>query len=213
MAYNTEYRFLRANESQEVAKNLVFAPEKIAMQWQHPYLQRGGDFDRLGPGELESLAYDYFLRFMRFFKQQPEGSIRSGVVVEFTRKMRQRLGMAILGSGIIRLNQDYFSTKPHGLPYTLFHEMVHMWLYDCDFDPGHTKRFYNKMLAFLETGLPVDPDVHVHRRLVPEAKYVYRCSGCQQRWYTRDRSVERLYCGYCFEKTAVKHYPVLIRSS
>ncbi len=206
-----ERHYLRADKHNLIAPLEILQPERIPPQWFHPYLLRGGDRDCLASGDLQALAYDFFLRFMRYFRDQPEGQMRHGVAIEFTRKMRQRLGMAVLGEGKIRLNHDYFSMRPAGLPYTLFHEMVHMWLYDCDLDPGHTRRFYQKMMSFLETGLPVDPEVYVHRRLAPEAKFVYRCPGCQQRWYTRDRSAERLYCGYCFENSAQRHYPTLIR--
>ncbi len=53
--------------------------------------------------------------------------------------------MAHLFESKITLNSRYFIKDPRLLPYTLFHELVHLWLYDCFLDPGHTWRFYDKM--------------------------------------------------------------------
>ncbi len=156
--------------------------------------------------QLVVLAYDYYLRFLPFFQDQAEGTIEAGVEIEFTQRMRQKLGLAYLFEHKIRLNQSYFAKDPSLLPYTLFHEMTHLWLYDCLLDPGHTRRFYNKMHEFESTGLPIDPDVHIHVRVAPEGKYVYSCPNCKNRWYLRDRLNYSIYCGHCFDKEGVEYY-------
>jgi predicted SprT family Zn-dependent metalloprotease len=179
----------------------------VKPQWSHPLL----DFKHTGrteiaKAELRTFAYDYYLRFLPFFRHQPEGSIEPGVEIEFTRRMRQKLGLAYLFEHKIRLNEAYFAKDPSLLPYTLFHEMTHLWLYDCLLDPGHTRRFYNKMAQFEETGLPVDPDVHIHTRVAPEGKYVYSCPNCKNRWYLRERLKYVIYCGHCFDKEGVEYF-------
>lgn len=180
----------------------------ITSRWFHPLLEKpeGKKQRPISKEQLVALACDYYLRFLPFFEDQPEGSIGEGVEVEFTTRMRQKLGLAYLFEHKIRLNQAYFAKDPSLLPYTLFHELTHLWLYDCMLDPGHTRRFYNKMQEFESTGLPIDPDVHIHTRVAPEGKFVYSCPNCKNRWYLRDRLSYSIYCGHCFDKEGVEYY-------
>lgn len=186
---------------------------KVPPQWSHPLLLKNGK-QRVDAGlkksELEAFAYDYYLRFLPFFRGQPEGSLTPGVLIEFTRKMRLKLGLAYLFEHKIKLNQDYFMQEPGLLPYTLFHEMTHIWLYDCMLDPSHTRRFYAKMSEFSQTGLPVDPDVHVHRRVASEAKYIYMCPNCRNRWYLKEKLKHRIYCGFCHEREQAEFFAELV---
>ncbi len=176
--------------------------------WLHPLIEkpRRGRKKPISKEQLVALAYDYYLRFLPFFQDQAEGSIEAGVEIEFTARMRQKLGLAYLFEHKIRLNLTYFANDPSLLPYTLFHEMTHIWLYDCLLDPGHTARFYKKMREFEWTSLPVDPDVHIHTRLAPEGKYVYICPNCKNRWYLRDRLTYSIYCGHCYDREGVEYY-------
>lgn len=184
-----------------------FCLDKVKPQWFHPLLASSAkERQGLTKKNLEAFAYDYYLRFLPLFRNQPEGSIESGAVIEFTRRMRQKLGLAYLFEQKIKLNQTYFAQDPTLLPYTLFHEMIHLWLYDCLLDPGHTRRFYNKIAEFEHTGLPIDQDVHIHTRVAPEGKYVYICPNCNNRWYLRDRLRYSIYCGHCFDKFGVEYY-------
>jgi predicted SprT family Zn-dependent metalloprotease len=193
---------------------LANAPDKIvslpmrrlAARWAHPLLSAGKRRAPLARTELVELAYDYFERFLPFFTEQPEGSISTEVALEFTPRMRQKLGLAYLFEHRVRLNESYFAEDPSLLPYTLFHEMTHLWLYDSLLDPGHTWRFYRKMSEFASTGLPIDPDVHIHSRVAPEGKYVYSCPNCRNRWYLRDRLNHSIYCGHCFDRDGVEHF-------
>jgi len=187
----------------------------VAPQWFHPLLlaPKGDCHQPLSRDELTAFAYDYFLRFLPFFKRQPEGSLGTGIEIEFTARMRQKLGLAYLFEHRIRLNLAYFANDPSLLPYTLFHEMTHLWLYDCLLDPGHTRRFYNKMADFELTGLPIDPDVHIHTRVAPEGKYVYSCPNCKNRWYLRDRLTYSIYCGHCYDREGVEYYAKRLKTS
>lgn len=185
---------------------------QVKPQWLHPLLGfKATRNTELSKAELRAFAYDYYLRFLQFFRHQKEGSIQHGVEIEFTRRMRQKLGLAYLFEHKIRLNQAYFAKDPSLLPYTLFHEMTHLWLYDCLNDPGHTRRFYKKMNEFERTGLPIDPDVHIHTRIAPEGKFVYSCPNCKNRWYLRDRLKHAIYCGHCFDKHGVEYFAKRIR--
>lgn len=180
--------------------------------WDHPLLHDSRRRRAISRDELQRFAYDFYQRFLPFFTNQAEGSLESAVDIDLTARMRQKLGLAYLFEHKIRLNETYFAKDPSLLPYTLFHEMTHLWLYDCLLDPGHTRRFYNKMAEFEQTGLPVDPDVHIHTRVAPEGKYVYSCPNCKNRWYLRDRLRYSIYCGHCFDRDGVEYYAKRVRT-
>lgn len=192
---------------------LDFDPNNVRPQWAHPFLLHTPDApQKISKKELQAYAYDYFLRFLPIFRNQKEGDLKVGVMIELSSRMRYKLGQAELFTHTIKLNQNYFLKDPRLLPYSLFHELVHLWLYDCHMDPGHTKRFYQKMAEFEATGLPEDPDVHIHTRLASEARFVYYCSGCENRWYVNMIEDAIMYCGYCFEKAGAKNFPKAYRN-
>ena len=166
----------------------------------------------LSEEELATLAESYLEMFLPYFTNQKEGSINPDITLQLSAKMKQKLGLAFLFEHKIRLNFSYFRKDPSLLPYTLFHEMTHIWLYDCMLDPGHTQRFYNKMAEFQATGLAVDPDVHVHRRIAPEGKFVYICPNCSNRWFMRDRLKYSIYCGHCFDREGIEYIARRLRS-
>jgi hypothetical protein len=179
----------------------------IKPAWRHPYLFRSFKEKALTEKELTSFAYDYYLRFLPFFRNQPEGNLHPGTVIKFTGRMKKKLGLADMSTHEIRLNRTYFLTDPKLLPYTLFHEMVHLWLFDCMYDPGHTKRFYEKMKHFEKTGLPIDKNVHIHRRLASEGNHIYVCPGCDSRWFFTKKLRRPFVCAHCYEKTGAEIYP------
>ncbi|MBM4250927.1 MAG: DUF45 domain-containing protein [Deltaproteobacteria bacterium] len=156
--------------------------------------------------QLRMLAYTYYENFLPHFRQQPEGSLIEPVTIEFSSRMKQKLGLAFLFEHKIRLNLPYFRSDPSLLPYTLFHELTHLWLYDCMLDPGHTRRFYKKMRDFEATGLAIDPDVHIHTRVAAEGKFVYSCPNCKNRWYLRDQLKYSIYCGHCFDREGIEYF-------
>jgi len=177
-------------------------------EWDHPYLHVQ---KVLGRAQLETLAYHYFLKFLVFFKDQPEGSIKPGLDIEYSARMKNKLGLADLFNHNIKLNLNYFKKDPSFLPYTLFHEMVHIWLYNCSLDPGHTRRFYLKMKYFEATQLPIDTKVHIHKRIASEAKFISTCPNCHNKWFTNTkREHKKLYCGFCYEQSNERFFPVRV---
>lgn len=168
---------------------------------------------RVSQEDLQQLAEYYFERFLPFFTDQKEGSINPQTTIEFSKKMKQKMGLAYLFEQKIRLNETYFAADPKFLAYTLFHEMTHLWLYNCHLDPGHTERFYKKMQEFSKTGLPIDKEVHVHSRVVPEGKFVYLCDNCGNRWHLRDQLEYDIFCGLCYKIEGVEYYANLIDPS
>ena len=209
MGSRSQANFPKTKPEKQVAFDHLTIPPK----WYHPLLSHptSRNTKPIPKVELEALAYDYYLRFQPFFKGQPEGSIQSGVEIAFTKRMRQKLGLAYLFEQKIKLNENYFAKDPSLLPYTLFHELVHIWLYNCYLDPGHTHRFYKKMKQFDQTGLPIDPEVYIHTRVAPEGKFVYGCPNCENRWYLRDQLRYSIYCGHCYDNSGVEHYAILLR--
>ena len=165
----------------------------IPPQWDHPFLHHPTS---VSLKELEGFSYDYYIKFSPFFKNQPQGSIAGNVLILFSSKMRTGLGLADLFTRTIKLNEKYFLQDPTLIPYTLFHELTHIWLYDCYKDPSHTLSFYQKMNEFNSTGLPIDSRVHIHSRLVSDAKFIYICPNCKRRWFT-NKFTRNIYCGLC----------------
>ncbi len=159
----------------------------------------------LSRSELESLAQEYLAEFLPYFADQPEGSLSPGLKVEFSMRMKRKLGLAFLFDHKIRLNLPYFANDPSLIPYTLFHELTHIWLYDCHLDPGHTWRFYKKMQEFSFTGYPIDPEVHLHTRIAEEAQHVYSCPNCANRWYLKQQLSYAIFCGHCYDLEGTQH--------
>jgi predicted SprT family Zn-dependent metalloprotease len=161
---------------------------------------------------LRKYALHYFLWFLPFFRNQPEGSMRFGVDIQLSSRMKSSLGEADLFHGLIRLNSKYFLCNSEMLPYTLFHEMVHLWLYDCERDPAHTRKFYEKMDSFELLGLPIDHKVHIHKRQVNDGQFVYKCAGCQFKWFHRSKAKYAAICGFCEKHQGQKIWVKLVSS-
>ncbi len=159
--------------------------------------------------DLELLADYFYELFLPRFVGQAEGSLRPGTLIEFSRRMKHKVGLAMMFENKIRLSVTYFADNPQFLPYTIFHEMTHLWLYHCGFDPGHTRRFYRKMAEFEQTGYQIDPEVHVHSRLAAEGTYVYICGNCENRWHLKEALDHSIYCAFCFKKEGIEHYATL----
>ncbi|MCX6115952.1 MAG: SprT-like domain-containing protein [Proteobacteria bacterium] len=163
-------------------------------------------FDR---DDIELLA-DYFLDFFKpNFIDQKLGSLSANVQIEVSKRMTSKIGLALLFENKIRLNESYFVKHPHYLPYTLFHELTHLWLYHCGLDPGHTRRFYDKMEEFRATGYLVDPEIHIHTRLSPESRFIYRCTNCKNRWHLKDSLDHHIFCGLCWRREKTQHFAEL----
>lgn len=90
--------------------------------------------------------------------------VLKNVGLDFSERMARALGMCYPERRRIALNAPYFHQNPHYLPYTLYHEMVHMFLFDAGRPWGHTREFYALMEEFPASKYPTDPNVHIHMR-------------------------------------------------
>ncbi len=157
---------------------------------------------------IEALEWYYDL-FRDHFINQQEGSLKEDIDFEISRKMRKKIGLCFLFERKIRFNFNHFVEYPESLPYSLFHELTHMWLYDCDLDPNHTWRFYEKMSEYEHLGLPVDEHVHIHSKLATEARCIYRCPNCENRWFVHKELDHYIFCGLCYDQEGKEYFAEL----
>jgi predicted SprT family Zn-dependent metalloprotease len=85
-------------------------------------------------------------------------------------RMAHTLGMCYAHKRRLVFNENYFSLNPHLLPYTLFHELVHLFLFDLKKPWGHTKEFYALMEEFPHERYSVDTKVHIHMKAAAAGK-------------------------------------------
>jgi|GEM_PF-4010316 len=112
-------------------------------------------FFEFAPTLLRHLTYDEL-------KTRPQ--VLRSVGLELSPRMERALGMCYPEKRRIALNGPYFIRNPDYLAYTLYHEMVHMFLYDAGRPWGHTREFYALMEEFPRTQHKIDPNVHIHMR-------------------------------------------------
>ena len=87
----------RPHAAQLPSKAVIWNPANIKPQWYHPLLNPGLPRpDRLNASALGAYAYDYFLRFLPHFRGRPEGDLAPGTTIDFTKRMSQKLGLALL---------------------------------------------------------------------------------------------------------------------
>ena len=103
-------------------------------------------------------------RRLTFEELRARPRVLKDVVLDLSSRMGNTLGMCYPERRRIALNEEYFLRDPRYLPFTLHHEMVHMFLWDAGRDWGHTREFYALMEEFPAERYPVDPNVHVHAR-------------------------------------------------
>ncbi len=174
---------------------------------------QGGLTMRFDAEDIALLA-DYFVEsFSGYFPISSGNTIHSFLKIEVSNKLKSKVGLALLFEDKVRLNAEYFLHKPHYLPYTIFHEMTHVWLYRNGHDPGHTVRFYKKMKEFSDTEFLVDPEVHIHSRLAAEGCFVLSCTNCRNRWHLRQPPDEVIYCGHCWKHERKQYFAVCNTSS
>jgi predicted SprT family Zn-dependent metalloprotease len=160
--------------------------------------------------KLNQLGLQLLPELLPFFTQTAEGSLEASKVrLQFTPKLKRSLGISFIFDHLIQLNIEYFKEFPQRLAHTLFHELTHLWLYDCNHDPGHTERFFIKMADFNGTGYPFDHEMTTLSRSVKEAPFIYRCSRCSRRWYLHQVSSYSIYCGQCYDHLNIQYQLVL----
>ncbi len=160
--------------------------------------------------KLNQLGLHLLAEFLPFFTQTKEGTLESSrVKIQFTPKLKRSLGISFIFDHLIQLNIQYFREFPDRLAHTLFHELTHLWLYDCNLDPGHTERFFMKMADFKGTGYPLDHEMAALSCCVKEAPFIYHCTRCHRRWHLHQVSSYSIYCGQCYDHLNVQ-YPLVL---
>ena len=98
--------------------------------------------------------------------EQERGSPDCLRKVEFrlSGRMERALGLCYPTKRLIKINVSYFSERVAFLPYTVFHELVHLFLYDLGRPWGHTAEFYSLMECFPVERYMKDPNVHIHEK-------------------------------------------------
>jgi SprT-like family len=110
------------------------------------------------------------IRHLTYEELKTRPQVLKNVGLDLSTRMARALGMCYPERRRIALNEPYFLKNPRYLPYTLYHEMVHMFLYDAGRPWGHTREFYALMEEFPSEKYPTDPNVHIHGRQARSGK-------------------------------------------
>jgi predicted SprT family Zn-dependent metalloprotease len=87
-------------------------------------------------------------------------------------RMERALGLCYPTKRLIKINSSYFASRLVFLPYTVFHELIHLFLYDLNHPWGHTAEFYALMECFPLEKYMKDPNVHIHEKQEERGKKV-----------------------------------------
>ena len=104
------------------------------------------------------------VRHLTYDELTSKPGVLKNVGLDLSERMQRALGMCYPERRRIALNEPYFLNNPRYLAYTVYHEMVHMFLYDAGRPWGHTREFYALMEEFPSEKYPPDPNVHIHGR-------------------------------------------------
>ncbi|MBI2299518.1 MAG: SprT-like domain-containing protein [Armatimonadetes bacterium] len=123
--------------------------------------------------------------------------------------LRQSAGLIHLATRRLDLNAWRLAQLPETRIETLFHEMIHLWLYTQGFACGHTPRFKQKMAErghlSVRYGVEGDPKGPLHDYPGSDRRVVYRCPGCQTLYPRRRRYSRPMLCGKCLAEGAGRH--------
>ena len=151
---------------------------------------------------LNALHQRYFefapllLRHLTYEELKARPNVLKGVGLELSPRMERALGMCYPEKRRIALNEPYFLRNPDYLAYTLYHETVHMFLFDAGRPWGHTREFYALMEEFPRHQHTVDPNVHIHMRSAKAGKRLKRSRDEQKaQEETLSEFVKRMFGG------------------
>lgn len=120
--------------------------------------------------ELQNRAQMHFFEFaplllreIKFEQRDFRDSALKNVFLEFSERLESCMGLCYPELRKIKLNLNYFAKRPELMAYTLYHEMVHQYLFDLQLPWGHTQDFYFLMELF-PSRYQVDKGVHIHMR-------------------------------------------------
>ena len=125
----------------------------------------------IGVTRLKNELYMRFIEFapillkhLRYEELKSRPDCLRNVSLQLSVRQVRAVGMCYPEKRKIVLNQNYFLKNPQYLPYTLYHELVHLFLFDAGRPWGHTKEFYLLMEDFPVHKHPLDPNVHIHEQ-------------------------------------------------
>jgi predicted SprT family Zn-dependent metalloprotease len=113
---------------------------------------------------------------------------------------------------LIELNAWRLAQVPESRVETVFHEMIHLWLYTHGLPMGHGPEFRAKMAerGHQHTRFGVEGDVSPERHLYPghDRRVVYGCPHCGQEILRRRRYSRPMLCGSCYHGGRGQHVVV-----
>lgn len=105
---------------------------------------------------------------------------------------------------LLELNWYRLSELPETRIETVFHELVHLWLYALGLPCGHTPLFRAKMAErghiSIHYGVAGDPKGPRHAYPGSDRRVIYRCPACGHEYRRRQRFSRPMLCGVCLRR-------------
>jgi len=105
---------------------------------------------------------------------------------------------------VLELNPWRLRELPETGIETIFHEMIHLWLYAQGLPSGHTAAFKVKMTErghhSIRYGVPGDPKGPRHAYPGSDRRVVYRCVTCGHEYRRRQQFRQTMLCGVCLRE-------------
>lgn len=131
------------------------------------------------------------------------------VRIELNPRLRTTAGRIRTDHRILELNAYRLQELPETRTETVFHELIHLWLYARGLPAGHNPLFRAKMAerghATFRYGVEGDPKGQRHSYPGSDRWVVYRCPNCDQRYRRRRRFRRPMLCGPCLERGGGRH--------
>lgn len=146
---------------------------------------------------LKNRAQVYFFEFAPILLRETPSDCEifrktalRNVSVEFSERLGDALGICYPEDRVIRLSASYFSRYARLLPYTLYHEMVHQFLFDIKRPWSHNEQFYYLMELF-PRAYEVDRNVHIHMRSAEKGRRIWEKKENERRLKKLVESLQR----------------------
>ena len=105
---------------------------------------------------------------------------------------------------VMELNTWRLRELPETAVETVFHEMIHLWLYAQGQLSGHTPQFKQKMAerghTSIRYGIAGDPKGPRHAYPGSDRRVLYRCLHCGEEYLRRQQFRQAMLCGVCWRK-------------
>jgi predicted SprT family Zn-dependent metalloprotease len=129
------------------------------------------------------------------------GDVCPPVKITVNARLRSVAGRIFPAQRLIELNPHRLRQLPESRPETVFHELIHLWLYTQGLPSGHGPAFRAKMAerGHDHSRYGHEGDVNHLRHAYPGSsrRVVYRCPGCQTEFQVRRRYGRPMLCRRC----------------